>query len=187
MVDESDSKAPGALRRIQAFINSEDLENRTDDLRTPDALRSWLVEWGVLAETEPTGANDVALARRVRAALRDLAFANNHGTASPESWDFLNRAAADAGVHIRLAPDGGQLVTTLGGVPGAMGRLLADVYEAMQAGTWQRLKACRDDTCRWVFYDRSKNRSGAWCSMAECGNRAKTRAYRRRSRPAMPA
>jgi predicted RNA-binding Zn ribbon-like protein len=33
-----------------------------------------------------------------------------------------------------------------------------------------------------VFYDRSKNRSGRWCVMAECGNRAKVRAYRERER-----
>ena len=48
----------------------------------------------------------------------------------------------------------------------------------MADGTWRRLKACREDTCQWAFYDRSKNRSGTWCSMAVCGNRAKARAYR---------
>jgi predicted RNA-binding Zn ribbon-like protein len=32
------------------------------------------------------------------------------------------------------------------------------------------------------FYDYSPNRSAAWCSMQLCGNRAKTRAYRRRRR-----
>jgi len=36
--------------------------------------------------------------------------------------------------------------------------------------------------CQWAFYDRSKNRSGRWCSMRTCGNRTKTRAYRTRRR-----
>jgi predicted RNA-binding Zn ribbon-like protein len=48
----------------------------------------------------------------------------------------------------------------------------------MADGTWHRLKACRQ--CAWAYYDYSKNRSATWCSMAICGNRTKTRAYRRR-------
>jgi predicted RNA-binding Zn ribbon-like protein len=43
-----------------------------------------------------------------------------------------------------------------------------------------RLKIC--PTCRWLFLDRSRNRSRAWCDMAVCGNRAKASRYYRRSR-----
>jgi predicted RNA-binding Zn ribbon-like protein len=50
----------------------------------------------------------------------------------------------------------------------------------MEADTWSRLKACRDDTCKWAFYDHSKNRSGHWCSMEVCGSRHKARQYRER-------
>ncbi len=52
----------------------------------------------------------------------------------------------------------------------------------MVDGSWQRLKACRNDACRWVFYDASKNRSGTWCTMSICGDKLKARAYRRRRR-----
>jgi predicted RNA-binding Zn ribbon-like protein len=31
-----------------------------------------------------------------------------------------------------------------------------------------------------AFHDTSKNQSRQWCSMRVCGNRQKTRAYRRR-------
>jgi predicted RNA-binding Zn ribbon-like protein len=45
------------------------------------------------------------------------------------------------------------------------------------------MKACAlHDSCEWAFYDWSKNRSGTWCDMAVCGNRAKARAYRERRR-----
>jgi predicted RNA-binding Zn ribbon-like protein len=54
------------------------------------------------------------------------------------------------------------------------------VHGAIADGTWQRLKACRDHSCEWAFYDHTKNRSGAWCTMEECGNRAKARSYRER-------
>lgn len=43
----------------------------------------------------------------------------------------------------------------------------------------QRMKICGN--CGWLFIDRSKNRSRAWCDMAVCGNRAKAiRHYRRK-------
>ena len=36
--------------------------------------------------------------------------------------------------------------------------------------------------CGWLFLDRTKNRSRRWCSMSDCGNRAKTRRYYQRRR-----
>jgi predicted RNA-binding Zn ribbon-like protein len=49
-------------------------------------------------------------------------------------------------------------------------------------GTWEGLKGCAGDDCNAVFFDRSKNHSGRWCSMSTCGNRAKVRAWRERRR-----
>ena len=67
------------------------------------------------------------------------------------------------------------------GVAGALGRIVAVVYEAIANGTWERLKACEPDSCRWAFYDHSKNQSGRWCHSAICGNRERSRrAYHRR-------
>ncbi|APO74176.1 CGNR zinc finger domain-containing protein [Rhizobium etli 8C-3] len=48
----------------------------------------------------------------------------------------------------------------------------------------QRLKICRN--CGWLFIDRSKNKSRAWCDMGVCGNRAKaSRHYRRKKEDAI--
>ncbi|MFT4181395.1 MAG: CGNR zinc finger domain-containing protein [Rhizobium sp.] len=44
----------------------------------------------------------------------------------------------------------------------------------------ERMKICRN--CGWLFIDRSKNRSRAWCDMAVCGNRAKASRHYRRKR-----
>jgi predicted RNA-binding Zn ribbon-like protein len=68
------------------------------------------------------------------------------------------------------------------GIAGALGGILSAVARAQAVGNWTRLKVCSMDTCQWAFYDRSKNRSGRWCSMGVCGNRAKTRSYRDRRR-----
>jgi predicted RNA-binding Zn ribbon-like protein len=64
-----------------------------------------------------------------------------------------------------------------------MGRLVATLYSAMQDEEWERLKLCSSGTCRWAFFDRSKNQSSRWCTMATCGNRAKARRFREQHKP----
>jgi predicted RNA-binding Zn ribbon-like protein len=65
--------------------------------------------------------------------------------------------------------------------PAGLAALLLIAAEAATLGTWPRLKICSADDCRWAFYDRSPTKSGCWCSMAGCGSRAKSRAYRQRA------
>ena len=49
----------------------------------------------------------------------------------------------------------------------------------------ERMKICGH--CGWLFIDRSKNRSRAWCDMAVCGNRVKAnRHYHRKKRETSP-
>jgi uncharacterized protein (TIGR03118 family) len=55
-----------------------------------------------------------------------------------------------------------------------------NAYARQADGTWERMKACRADDCKYAFLDTAKNRSRAWCSMQSCGNRAKVAAYRER-------
>jgi predicted RNA-binding Zn ribbon-like protein len=45
-----------------------------------------------------------------------------------------------------------------------------------------RVGQCADDRCGWLFLDTSRNRSRRWCSMEDCGNRAKARRYYERKR-----
>ncbi|MCR8645446.1 CGNR zinc finger domain-containing protein [Paenibacillus sp. N1-5-1-14] len=40
-----------------------------------------------------------------------------------------------------------------------------------------RVKKCEGDPCGWLFLDTSRNRSRRWCSMADCGNRAKAKRF----------
>jgi predicted RNA-binding Zn ribbon-like protein len=94
----------------------------------------------------------------------------------PEAIAALNDASAK--LRVRFDPDG---TARLEG-DGLVASMLAIIARAQAAGTWERMKACRAEDCRWAFYDRSRNRSRAWCSMRECGNRAKARSYRARQR-----
>lgn len=175
-------EAPGALEAVRAFINTLNLEAAADALATVDGLRVWLLEHELITPGEPVGEADLRRAVEVRESLRALAGTHSGRTMEPECALVLDRLAADAAVRLRFAPDGTQDLAPHGGTPVqmALGRLLAVVGLARMDGSWQRLKVCPAEACRWAFYDHSKNRSGTWCQMAECGNRAKARNHRAR-------
>lgn len=179
--------APGALGLVQAFVNTLEMEPSPKDrnvekLGTAEALSAWLRGRGLLAGAD-AGAADLARAHELREAIRRLLFANNGGTVHEADLAVLNRFALESGLRPHFAAGGRVLLEPAAdGVQGALGRLVAAVSEAMNAGTWHRLKACADQGCRWAFYDTSKNHSGHWCSMEACGNRAKARQFRQRRR-----
>lgn len=160
--------APEPLRLVQLFLNTEAHETGLELLGSPAELRTWLREHshdpGALGRTAPRRA--AALRDALRTMLR-----GDGGTAA---------IVEDAARRARLTVDfrGPRLVSQAGGLDGALGTIVGVVYDAMRDGSWQRLKACRN--CGWAFWDESRNRSAAWCSMQICGNRLKTRRYRRR-------
>jgi predicted RNA-binding Zn ribbon-like protein len=178
--------APGELNHIRRFVNTLDLENETDEIAEPGALRDWLAERDLIDERAELTAADVRQAHMVREALRKLLLANNGDPLDPGAVETLNAAAKGAELQVRVGEDGvARLTPVRTGIDAAIGRLLAIVHTAMADGTWPRLKACAlHDTCEWAFFDWSKNHSGTWCDMKVCGNRAKARAYRERRRAA---
>ncbi len=176
--------APG-IGRIAAFVNTADIESGSDDLAAPDGLRDWLRAAGLPGADDPLAAGDVARAREIREAIRDLLAANaGHGlrAASLQRLDRESRLAplglaVGAGGELGLRP-------LAAGLDAALATLFADVATAVANGSWPRLKVCRSETCQYAYIDESKNGSRQWCSMAVCGNRMKGRAYRRRARAA---
>ena len=175
--------APGPLALVQAFVNTYDVAPHREELHSPQALRAWLVDHGLLHDGEPLSDADLRRALEAREALRALLDANNGATVDAAAITTLNRIAERAHLRVQIERDGhARLAPAAGSVDAALGRLLALVYTAMAEGTWARLKVCRNEACRWAFYDYSKNRSGAWCTMAVCGSRAKARTYRQRRR-----
>jgi predicted RNA-binding Zn ribbon-like protein len=176
----SEKSAPGQLEQVQAFVNT--WEEGVETLVAPADLAAWLRDHGLLIAAEEASNADLRRAIEVREALRDLLLGHAGAAAGAgAAAAVLDRAARRARVRLGFADDGqGALVADARGVDRALGRLLAIVHAAEADGTWSRLKACGDPTCRWAFYDRTKNQGGRWCSMAACGNRAKARAFRER-------
>ena len=172
--------APGRLELLRTFMNTVDLESGEDDFSSPAALAEWLTTRGFLAPDTGLGETDRQSAIGFREAVRELLEANaGHGSAR-EAGARLDRIATRVPLRVRVGISPGLEPEDASGIDAAIGRFLAIIYEAVTMGTWQHLKVCRNDTCRWAFCDSSRNHSGAWCTMAICGNRMKGRAFRRR-------
>ena len=169
--------APGDLELVRQFVNSSDLEEKTDDIATPAGLARWLDAHGL--GKPRVGDADVARFREAREALRALMLANNGQPLDQVAVTRLDELARSLDMRVRFSPQS-RLEPAERGPGRALGELLARVHAAMGDGTWSRLKACRAEDCEWAFYDHSRNRSGTWCSMEVCGNRAKARNFRAR-------
>ena len=175
--------APEPLYLVQRFVNSVDLETGEDELATPEALRDWFAEHGLMDRTGSVGTADLRRAIDVREGLRAILLQNNGLPLDEELVKKLDRAVDRASVRVRFEPGRDpELVASCSGVDGAIASLMAMVAAGVESGRWERLKACPREECEWAFYDRSKNSSGRWCSMESCGNIEKARAFRERRR-----
>lgn len=173
--------APGGLALVQAFVNSIELPDGGDELATADAATEWLRNHRVELR-KPLSETERRRLVNVREGLRVLLTAHTGEVVETSVAEHLTRQLNAAVLRPVISASGGTLSATTPGVSNFLGSISAGIVEATVAGTWDRLKVCRDDECRWAFYDLSKNGRGAWCSMRVCGCRNKSRAYRARQK-----
>jgi predicted RNA-binding Zn ribbon-like protein len=164
---------PAAL--LRDFVNSVDLQDGIEQLTDPAAARRWLLAHDLLDPDAAITAADLRRLLTVREGLRALW--RGDGPAS------LNRALAGVRLHPEFAADGGLALVAEDGADRVTARLLDAVLAGRAGGFEDRLKVCARDSCRWAFFDTSRNRAGRWCSMAECGNKVKMRRAYARRRP----
>jgi len=112
------------------------------------------------------------------------------------AMDRLNANLHDAALHSRLVqPKLVQPKSAQSKVPQVEGRLewrFDDLTSSFSAMLWPiaraaadllassdmaLVRACSSPTCQWLFLDTSKNHNRRWCSMKQCGNRAKVRRF----------
>jgi predicted RNA-binding Zn ribbon-like protein len=174
--------APIPLRWIEEFVNTRRADR--DEIATPAALTEWLHERGLLpaAVTMDEGQRDRA--ETLREGLRALLADNNvEPVASPRPDGLDGEARTRFAELVPRLPLVLDLTTSpprlaaSNSDPGdaALATLLGFVADSVAAGTWNRMKTCREPSCRWAFYDHSRNRRRTWCSMDLCGNRVKAR------------
>jgi len=123
--------------------------------------------------TAPAGAPPASELRRLRslrAGVQALAHGDTRGYAR-------RRDALLRGARYRLGPDGN--VSSLNTGWTEFCDLLLPPLIAL-ASDKERLRACGNRRCGWLFVDRSPNGRRRWCHPKACGNRMKVRRFRAR-------
>lgn len=126
-----------------------------------------------------------------REALNDVVVAAVDREPPPETaLAIVNAWIAEALAHRRLRPvgrgrfemffdDDGDLLSFLRPAALDAGEMLA---REMGTGLVRRCEMSAEGECGWVFLDTSRNHSRRFCSMKDCGNRAKQRRHQKRKR-----
>lgn len=176
--------APGDLEDVQRFMNlHEHVPGSAAEVPpSREVLEAFLRERALLEDPAPFTDADRQTALELIRALHAKVRTNLGVRMNDQQVAVIDELAQRAGLHPHFGHGGPVLVPSERGVAGALGRLVATAFLADLDGSWGHLKECSSDDCEAVFYDRSKNHSGRWCSMSRCGNRAKVRAWRERQR-----
>jgi predicted RNA-binding Zn ribbon-like protein len=100
--------------------------------------------------------------------------------------ELFNRELADAFSHLRVAEKADGFgwsfcdEEALESVLWPVSRSAADV---LMKDDPARVRMCEAlDGCGWLFYDETRNGKRRWCSMKDCGNRAKARRHYAKSK-----
>lgn len=167
------------LLRVQAFVNTRDVEDGTDLLADPVTARSWLTEAGLVDDAVELTESDLERARGVREAIRSMIEGDRDPRCGP-----LQELAATHRAQLTVGDDGTIGLESCGDrtLGGGLFELLLIIRRAQADGSWSRMKICANAECQWAFFDRSRNQQGSWCNMAVCGNRLKNRELRARRR-----
>jgi predicted RNA-binding Zn ribbon-like protein len=167
------------LDLIRDFVNTVDLETGVDSIATADELAAWLSDNHLVDDLVEPSKAELAETLAVREAIRELLLEHNGCDCDTTAAStILEDAGRRAKLAVRFVEGRPVLAPECEDTRGAVGRIVATVAELATTSEWPRLKACRDAHCQVAFYDQSRNRSRAWCSMEVCGNQAKARTFR---------
>jgi predicted RNA-binding Zn ribbon-like protein len=166
---------------------------RVETLVTPADLGLWLERCGVVAEPGPFAVTPAVLedARALREAIDACVTALVDGAPSPgEAVALVDSWLVHAGARPQLVVDAAGVPVLGARAEGdsprrALGAVALDAARMLgDPGERARVRVCASDTCSARFYDRSPAGRRRWCSMRTCGNEAKARRHRARSRSA---
>jgi predicted RNA-binding Zn ribbon-like protein len=167
-----------ALDRLIGFVNTNEPQASQDRLHGPEQTRSWLVAQGfAVGELDH---DDWAAIIAFREGVRAAAAANNGYGLDADAVTALRGAIDRLGLTVGATADASLEVASTTPAGRALAPLVGALMAAQADGSWARVKACARDSCRWLFYDTTRNRSRTWCTSTTCGSREKAkRAYRR--------
>jgi predicted RNA-binding Zn ribbon-like protein len=155
---------------------------RADRLSRPEDFAAWLGHAGLASPVPEVGEAGHAAALALREAIDRAARLAARGEV-PDRADrlMINRLA---GLPLRvpgLDADGRLSWSATDPVTAALGTIARDAAVLVAGPDRASIRACHEPRCAMLFVDRSRGRRRRWCSMAECGNRAKVAAHRERA------
>ena len=183
------------------FANTADWhasDHPIETLTSYSELVAWSVHAGILtghqsrqmlteAERLPADSNTVLnRAIALREAIYRIFSAITRGH-EPEAGDLavLNAELSRTLAQSRIVLTAEGFTWEWAGGEVALDRMLwpvvRDAADLLTSGDLARVGQCADGKCGWLFLDTSRNRSRRWCSMEDCGNRAKARRHYQRS------
>lgn len=105
-----------------------------------------------------------------------------HETPASKDLSTLNEALGNVYRMMRLVPGENKFSLELLNGEEMLDEMLPPIVQSAidiltSEKELRRVKKCEGDPCGWLFFDTSRNRSRRWCSMADCGNRAKAKRF----------
>lgn len=155
-----------------------------DRLDNPKWLKEFLTRWGGAANKiwSVNARKDLGELRSLLGDIVDAVVAGR--PVSEKDRASLNSYLAGSPVVRQLEKDKDTYELRLLPVAQDLDFILCDIAlsfaEVFVDGDPARIKTCENEDCRWVFYDKSRNRSRRWCDSSGCGNLMKVRRFRER-------
>jgi predicted RNA-binding Zn ribbon-like protein len=167
------------------LVNSEEwgtFRRLTDHLNGPTWIPFFLRQWHFAKPARHPA--PITKLKALRAALRKSCEALSRGkTIPPAELRMLNQALNVAGKRQLFQRQNGlqiEFVPKRSGWDWILAETVRSFADTLRSGETARTKICRNDDCRWVFYDRTKGKTRCWCSDKSCGNRERVRRARAR-------
>jgi predicted RNA-binding Zn ribbon-like protein len=143
-----------------------------------------------MAREHPRDAEEAcARIKELREALfRIFAAVAAHKRSSGADLELLNRELADAFSHLRIEEGDEGFAWSFGdeeNLASVLWPVVRSAADVLMKDDPARVRMCEaPDGCGWLFYDETRNGTRRWCSMKDCGNRAKARRHYAKSKDA---
>jgi len=158
-------------------------------LTSPARLTEWLAGAGVDVAGRQVSSRELQQAQDLREAIYRLLLsriAQGQATAQQQAATAdiraVNSWARKRPATPQLADDGSFALQKLVGEDAgtALGVIARDAIDVVTGERAAYLRACEAGDCGMLYLDLSQGLTRRWCSMTECGNRAKVAAHRAR-------
>lgn len=181
------------------FVNSiscrESEDKRRDWFTSYDKLVDWSHHAGIIGDDQaqsliqkaqnlPSEANQTLVqAVQLRETIYRIFRSYTSGAQTdPEDLKIFNKAIHHYYQSIHLVPGENDFSMYFGIPEDAFDSMVPPIVQSAvdiltSEKELNRVKRCEGDPCGWLFFDTSRNRSRRWCSMADCGNRAKAHRF----------